>query len=189
MEDTLQSTLIDLAALLDRLGIPYAITGSVVSAVHGDPVTSLNVDVLVQATPAQAGAVADALPAYFYRDREMLQMEAGRFGIANVVDLRSGLKVDISFVPTNGYLDDAMQRSVLARIGSAGPAFRLTSAEDVVLMKLLWRKDSRSQKQWENALSVMRVCGTKLDWRYLFDHAGQLGVADDLIALRDAGGV
>ncbi|MCH7793471.1 MAG: hypothetical protein IID31_14475 [Planctomycetes bacterium] len=54
-------------------------------------------------------------------------------------------------------------------------------------MKLLWRKDSRSQKQWENALSVVRVRGARLDWKYLFEQARELDLVEDLTALRDEG--
>lgn len=189
MEGMLRNALIDLTGRLDRLRIPYAITGSVAGAVHGEPVTSQDVDVLVQATSAQAAALADAMPDHFYRDREMLRTEAGRFGMANLVDTRTGFKIDLSFVPASGYLHEAVNRAAGIRLGSTGPEFRFTSAEDVVLMKLLWRKDSQSRKQWENALGVVRVRGARLDWSYLFLQAARLGVTDDLIDLRNAGGV
>ena len=56
-------------------------------------------------------------------------------------------------------------------------------------MKLLWRKDTQSRKQWENALSVVRVKGVSLDWKYLFEQARTLGLEDDLIKLRDEAGI
>ena len=62
-------------------------------------------------------------------------------------------------------------------------------AEDIILMKLLWRRDTRSTKQWENALSVARVKGARMDWKYLFEQARTLDIEEDLIALRDEAGI
>ena len=56
-------------------------------------------------------------------------------------------------------------------------------------MKLLWRKDTQSTKQWDNALGVARVKGARMDWKYLFENAKSLGVEDDLIRLRDEAGI
>lgn len=189
MQDILRNTLTDVTRVLDDLGIPYAITGSVASGVHGEPITSQDVDLLVVATPDQAGSIADNLSGDFYRDRDALVQEAQRHGMANLLDNRSGLKVDLSFVPSTGYLARAMERSVQVRIGSSGPVFRIVTPEDIILMKLLWRKESRSQKQWSNALGVVRARGGRLDWRYLFEQATQLDLTEDLTQLRDEGGV
>ncbi len=189
MQDILRNALTDVTGVLDDLGIPYAITGSVASGVHGEPITSQDVDILVRATPSQAKAIADNLSSDFYRDCETLEQEAQRHGMANLLDIRSGLKVDLSFVPGPGYLARAMERSVRVRIGSEGPAFRIVTPEDIILMKLLWRKESRSQRQWSNALGVVRAKGARLDWKYLFEQANALNVEDQLTRLRDEGGV
>jgi hypothetical protein len=65
----------------------------------------------------------------------------------------------------------------------------VVTAEDIILMKLLWRRESRSEKQWSNALSVARVKRAKLDWKYLLEQARSLGIEDDLVKLRDAAGI
>jgi hypothetical protein len=57
------------------------------------------------------------------------------------------------------------------------------SAEDIILMKLFWRSDSRSEKQWQNALSVVRTMGVRLDWKYLRHWADRLRLAEDLASL------
>jgi len=74
-------------------------------------------------------------------------------------------------------------------IGGSETQFWFVTQEDIILMKLLWRKDTRSTKQWENALSVARVKGTRMDWAYLFDKARDLDIEDDLTLLRDEAGI
>ncbi|MCG3131363.1 MAG: hypothetical protein FLDDKLPJ_02154 [Phycisphaerae bacterium] len=50
------------------------------------------------------------------------------------------------------------------------------------------RRDSGSQKPWDNALSAARTLGARLDWAYLKEQARRRGVAPDLERLRrDAG--
>jgi hypothetical protein len=39
---------------LERLGIPYAIVGSVASAIHGEPRATLDVDVHLRLSPADS---------------------------------------------------------------------------------------------------------------------------------------
>lgn len=189
MKDALIETLTKTVEALDRESIRYAVTGSIASSVHGEPFMSEDVDLIVQASRRQAEALAALLSPRFYAPADMLGEAAERHSFTNVVDNRTGLKVDLSFIPATGYLSEALARRVEDRIGSAEPRFWFVTPEDIILMKLLWRKDSRSQKQWENALSVVRVRGARLDWKYLFEQARELDLVEDLTALRDEGGV
>lgn len=176
-------------AELERQGIAYAITGSVASSVYGEPYTSQDVDVCVHMTDTQAAALATALPARFYRSEEAMRDAARRRSITNLIDVDTGLKVDLSVTP-----DEPFYRSVMARrrqvpYASGDPSFWTVSPEDVILMKLLCRKDTRSQKQWDNALSVVKTQGAGLDWTYLHDWAARLAIRDDLHSLTQAAGI
>ena len=58
----------ELLAALDRLGIPYLVSGSVASSVHGVARATRNIDVLVEMRDSQAGPLASALSGNFYGD-------------------------------------------------------------------------------------------------------------------------
>lgn len=189
MDDALVGALTAVVEALEAVGAKYAVTGSIASSVHGEPFASLDVDLIVIASAGEAAKVAASLGPRFYAPADMLSAAAERNEFANVVDNASGLKVDLSFVAGTGYLAEALARRVRSRIGSSGPEFWFTTPEDVILMKLLWRRETRSAKQWENALSVARVRGTRMDWKYLFAKAEELGVEGDLTKLRDEAGI
>ncbi len=189
MNDYVIETLIVVVDALDALNIVYAVTGSVASAVHGEPFSSMDADLVVLASAAQAAKIAELLQPRFYAPVDMFVDAQQRHSFANVVDQHTSAKVDLSFVGDDPYLNEVLQRRVLGNIGKAARQFWLVTPEDVILMKLLWRKDTRSAKQWENALSVARVQGARMDWKYLFDRARRLGVENDLIALRDEAGI
>ncbi|HNQ21801.1 MAG TPA: hypothetical protein PKK06_01780 [Phycisphaerae bacterium] len=174
---------------LTHEGIEYAITGSFASGLWGEPHTSHHVDLLVRMTPEQAAALARKLPPRLYRSEEALVQAARVHAMADLIDAKTTLKLDLSAWGFGEYQDEVFRRRVPLRLGPDSPEFLLASPEDVILMKLVWRKDTGSRKQWADALGVVRVQRVRLDWKYLFQQARVLGVEADLTALRDEGGI
>jgi hypothetical protein len=43
----------------------------------------------------------------------------------------------------------------------------IASPEDVIISKLIWRRDSQSDKQWRDILGVLKVQQEKLDFAYI----------------------
>lgn len=188
MDDALIVSLTTVADALEQVGATYAVTGSIAASVYGEPFQSLDVDLIVSASTEQAARLAELLSPRFHAESEMLRDAAANHDFVKVIDQRTGLKVDLSFV-RGAFLGDVLSRRVRCKIGGAEPEFWFVTPEDAILTKLLWRKDSRSAKQWENALGVVRVRGARLDWKYLFEQARELDIEDDLVQLRDEGGV
>lgn len=65
-----------------------------------------------------------------------------------------------------------------------------SSPEDVIVQKLYWYRlgDHVSERQWSDAMGVLRNRKKKLDLTYMHDLAGQMGVSDLLArALAQAG--
>ena len=189
MQDPLAEALDRVTKALEACGIDYAVTGSVATSVHGEPFSSLDVDLVVAGNATRAAKLAENLSPEFYAPADMLIDAAERSAFVNVIDNKSGMKVDFSFIGSDPYLRQVLGRRVRRTIGSAEPEFWFVTAEDAILMKLLWRKDTQSTKQWDNALGVARVKGARMDWKYLFENAKSLRVEDDLIRLRDEAGI
>jgi hypothetical protein len=169
--------------------VQYAITGSVASGLYGEPVTTQDVDIIVRMTESQARQVAQTLPTRFYRSEEALIGAARDGGIVNVIDMDTAFKVDLSVVGLTPFHRDVFDRRRKVEFQPGGMKIDVVSPEDIILMKLHWRKDSRSEKQWRDALGVAQVKGARMDWKYLFEQARGLGVEDDLVRLRDEAGI
>jgi len=174
---------------LDKHKVSYAITGSVASGMHGEPVQSQDVDIAIRMLPSQARALASSLPERFYRSAEHLEEVSKTGGMANLIDSKTGLKIDLSVLENTPYYNEVMARRVLMPFDPLGPSYYVVTAEDIILMKLLWRRESKSEKQWSNALSVARIKRTMLDWKYLWEQARSLGIEGDLVKLRDEAGI
>ncbi len=109
--------------------------------------------------------------------------------MTNLVDPSSGLKIDLSVQSDTPYMNQVFaRRRLVALPGVGGGEIHVVSPEDVVLMKLEWRKGTRSQRQYDDALGVVRALGATLDWVYLMHWARDLGISSDFDALKaDAG--
>jgi hypothetical protein len=173
---------------LEEEGVVYAITGSVASSIHGEPITSIDVDIVMNMRPDQASRLVTKLGSRFYADADVVCRACVDHSMTNVIHRESCLKFDLSILPNTPYYREVFRRRVqVACLGSDAKVW-VVSAEDIVLMKLVWRKSTGSRKQWENALSVVRTQRNRLDWAYLHRWAVELDINADLDDLtREAG--
>jgi hypothetical protein len=97
------------------------------------------------------------------------------------------LKVDV-FVPKGRPFDLAQLNHATAQLVATDPdrLAYVASAEDTILAKLDWyRKGGEvSDRQWRDVLGIVMVQDDRLDWDYMQQQAGGLGVADLLERLR-----
>lgn len=166
--------------VLDRLGARYSIGGSMASAFAGEPRSTLDVDIVVALSPAQADALADALSADFYLDRERLQVAVAERASANLIHVETSIKIDL-FVAGGTPLDEALlERRRAIVIGDPPQQFYVHTPEDILLQKLRWFRlgGQTSDRQWRDILAIVQVQGTALDRAYLARGAVILGVED-----------
>ena len=180
----IQPTLVEMIRLtadaLEAEGVTYALTGSVASSIHGEPYTSEDADFVTRMTPAQAQGIARHFQDGYYADAAMLGNAAIHYGSANIYELKRGVKIDITVLPNTEFNQEIFRRRMLFHPPQWDHGFYVVSPEDLILMKLAWRRDTRSSKQWENALGVARMHGARLDWKHLRHWAQQIDVKDDL---------
>ncbi len=142
-----------------------------------------DVDIVVLLVPDSGEAVLEALrgsEVYFPESEARRAVTSG--GTFNVLHPQSGGKVDIFAVRS----DDAFTQSRIARRVRAevfGIATWIAAPEDIVLAKLRWRLESRSDLQWRDCVEIAAI--NDLDVSYMHRWAAELGVQDDLAELLD----
>lgn len=159
--------LVDVAKILERLRITYAVTGGMALFVWGRPRFTYDVDIIVKLDLDTINHLARALRAlheYGYISEEAMHRAWLRKGEFNFIDGRSGIKVDFWVIKENPFEREQIARRVVRKI--KGESVYFVSPEDLVLSKLLWHAESESARQLDDVESVLRV-QKKLDTAYL----------------------
>ena len=190
MDEVLTIALI-IEDVLDRLGVRHVVGGSLASSLHGIPRATQDIDFVVDLRPADADVIVAELAPRFYVDEHAVKeaiRERTRF---NAIHLETMFKAHV-YVPA---MDEVMETQLAC--GSAfvvdertGRTLVVSSAEDAILQKLRWYRlgEEVSERQWKDALGVLRVQGGRLDREYLERTADRLRVRDLLDQARRASG-
>ena len=180
MDDILGITL-HLARVCQGLGLRYVVGGSLASSLHGIPRATQDVDLVIAMVQDDVPRLVSALGSDFYLDEDAIRDAVERRSSFNLIHLGSYFKADV-FVAR----DDEPTRSQFSRSqaysigGERSDELVVASPEDVVAQKLHWFAlgDHVSERQWSDALGVLKVAGPRLDWAYLGRVCAMLGVED-----------
>jgi hypothetical protein len=185
-DETVEITLL-VTDVLERMGICYAVGGSLSSSLHGVMRSTLDVDIVADLREEHIIPFVQALAPLFYADDEMIRDAIQRRGSFNLIHFETAFKVDV-FIPKERAFDQMQlehrEKSIVAR--DPDRSVFVTSAEDVILAKLEWYRmgEEVSDRQWRDILGVIRVQSTQLDFRYLEQWATVLKVEDLLVRAR-----
>ena len=167
--------------LLEKLGLPFHLTGGVISSFYGELRTTQDVDIVMKITPAQIG-MADQI-VELLQDDFTIYLDACREAIMEgtlfqAIDNETFFKVDIH---VKGIVPREFERSVKKEIVE-GLIVPVVSVEDAILSKLLWINMGSGRSRQD----VVRILKMKheLDTEYLETTAKQLGVGEILDELK-----
>ncbi|HYO45861.1 MAG TPA: hypothetical protein VEY33_04150 [Gemmatimonadota bacterium] len=161
-----QELLTYVGAALDRAGIDYMITGSIVSSLQGEPRLTHDLDVLLAIQSTQVDDLLDAFPGpRFYVDAQAVEGAIRTSGMFNVIDTIEGDKIDFWLLRDEPFDRSRFGRKYQERL--FGTDVKVSSPEDTILAKLWWaRLSGGSEKYFQDALRVYEVQGTVLDDAY-----------------------
>ncbi len=166
---------------LERIGIPYAVGGSLASSLHGVMRSTLDVDILADMKLEHIPALVAALSKEFYADDEMMKDAIGHRSSFNLIHYETAFKVDI-FIRKLRAFDQMQLDRRRASVIATDPeeSVYVVSPEDTILSKLEWYRmgGEVSERQWRDILGVLKIRVGELDLAYLQKWAGELKVGD-----------
>lgn len=189
MEEAIEVTL-RIAAVLNSLGIPYLVGGSLASSLHGQARSTQDVDVVADLRPDHIVPLVAALAGDFYLDEPAIREAVERRSTFNLIHLGTLFKADVFVAGDQPSTRRELQRRQAFTL-DVDPAEEIVvaSPEDIIVQKLHWYRlgDHVSERQWSDAMGVLAVRGTQLDLEYMYELAEEMGVSDLLVrALREA---
>lgn len=161
------------------------LTGSFASSYHGAPRATQDVDLVIAPTGEQLRTFVALLPRdQFYVDegaaREALRLE----GLFNLIDLRTGWKVDLIIRKSRQFSREEFDRRRVVEI--EGASVPVASPEDVLIAKMEWARMGQSARQIEDAAKMLSVRAQQLDRTYIEHWVRELGLAEQWDAVQRA---
>ncbi|MFN3981605.1 MAG: hypothetical protein ACK4SA_14605 [Caldilinea sp.] len=166
---------------LDRLGIAYAVGGSLASSLHGVMRATLDVDIVADMKPEHVQPMIAGLSKEFYADEDMIRDAIERHSSFNLIHYETALKVDVFVCKPRAFDKMQLERRWTSIIATAPEqSIYVVSPEDTILAKLEWYRlgGEVSDRQWRDILGVMKVRAGDLDIGYLQKWARVLEVGD-----------
>jgi Nucleotidyl transferase AbiEii toxin, Type IV TA system len=165
-----------LTEALDRLGIPYLVTGSIATIAYGEPRFTIDIDVVIDLRPEQVDSFCAIFPEpEFYCPRDFAAEAVRKQFQFNVLQPETGLKIDV-IVATGSAFDRTRLRRAQRLPAQPGFEAWFASPEDVILKKLEYYKEGGSEKHIRDILGILRIRGERVDRGYIADWADRLGV-------------
>jgi len=156
--------LCEVAKILQKLKIPYVITGGFAVAVWGRPRFTADIDIIVELLDKNIEPLSKNLfilgkDSYLSEDAVKRALAVG--GEFNFIHSHTGMKVDF-WVRDNDFDKEKIQRAVQKKFKRQIVNF--VSPENLILSKLLWYKKNDSEREIEDIKSILRFSKVKLDY-------------------------
>lgn len=171
---------------LERLGLPYFITGSMAGILYGEPRMTHDVDIVVAMSLRDVARVVEAFPLeeFYCPPEDVLAIEVRREqrGHFNLIHHTSGFKADI-------YLAfDELHRWALAHRRTVvldQLQLRVAPVEYVIVRKLEYFREGRSEKHMRDIRGMLDVSGSEIDLPFLEQWITRLSLAAEWQQARD----
>ena len=155
-----------LVALLEAAGIPHMVTGSFASTFHGVARATQDLDLVIDSTSAALDAFLASLdPDAYYVDPDTARDALRRHSQFNVIDMATGWKADLIIRKARPFsIEEFARRQPVELMGTRT---YVATAEDSVISKLEWAKQSDSTRQLRDVAGVVALRADALDVDYI----------------------
>ncbi|MGB9613533.1 MAG: nucleotidyltransferase domain-containing protein [Candidatus Margulisiibacteriota bacterium] len=180
---TEEEVLREVIGRLEKLNVPYALTGGLATSFYGRPRSTHDFDIIVHLLSG-AGNVKKLLAAFendFYVSEEGIIDAILHKTMFNIIHRETGFKIDFWILKDDEYDKEAFGRKEKVKMLNAD--ISILSAEDMILGKLLWFKASEIDKHLNDAKGIYEVQKGKLDTEYLKRWALKLSIYDLLVKI------
>jgi hypothetical protein len=154
-------------------GIDYMVTGSMALNYYAVPRMTRDIDLVVELVPGDADRVVALFGDAFYVDRDAVRSAIDRQSSFNIIETVHVVKVDFVVRKDTEYrrTEFARRRRVIVE----GEPMVIVAPEDLILSKLDWARESRSEVQLGDVRNVLAAV-PDIDHGYVASWASRLGV-------------
>jgi hypothetical protein len=175
MIETELDVLRDVSRRLESAGISFMLTGSVAMNFYAQPRMTRDIDVVVSLDETQTEGFFRLFERDYYFDRQSVAYAISQRRMFNLIHNDAIIKVDCVVLKTDAYRQEEFARRRQISLGDFETW--IVSREDLILSKLFWARDSKSEMQLGD---VRNLLSTDCDMDYLRSRAKTLKI-DELL--------
>lgn len=153
--------------------IPYMVTGSMAMNFYAMPRMTRDIDFVVELSEPDIDRMIEQFHQDFYIERDMIQQALQQQTMFNMIHMPTVIKVDCVIRKDTPYRREEFSRRQSVNI--EGNSLTIVAPEDLILSKLEWAKETRSEVQMGDVRNLLRTVA-RLDQDYLKQWASVLGV-------------
>ncbi|HEV8641548.1 MAG TPA: hypothetical protein VGV13_10675 [Methylomirabilota bacterium] len=158
---------------LGSAGIPYMVTGSIAANYYAVPRMTRDIDIVIQALGADAERLSELFRGDFYVEPEAVVRAIAERTTFNVIHTALVVKVDFIVRKDSDYRREEFRRR--RRVTIEDITIFVVAPEDLIISKLDWAKDTRSEVQLADVRNLL-AAERGLDWEYLSRWVTRLGL-------------
>jgi hypothetical protein len=165
-----------LVDVMKTLEVRYFVTGSLASITYGEPRFTNDIDIVVELRPEHIDPLCAAFPdpRYYCSRQAAVDAVRKRFQF-NIIEVDTGMKADV-IVPPDTEFGRARFDRILFKTVAGGVDAWLASPEDIILNKLLFYREGRSDKHIRDIAGVLKVQAERIDRVYILGWVEHFGL-------------
>ncbi|MBW2066557.1 MAG: hypothetical protein JRJ03_16730 [Deltaproteobacteria bacterium] len=176
---------------LDKLEIPYVITGAVASIIYGEPRLTHDLDLVVMMKIGDVDGLIKAFPSteFYCPPAEILKIEIRRChrGHFNLIHYETGAKADIYLVG-----EDELHQWALSKrreFDLEGERVWVAPPEYVIIRKLEYFREGGSEKHLRDIAGMLELSPDQIDFKRLEEFIHRYGLESEWQKARALGGL
>lgn len=172
-QDEQNDVLRDCKERLEKLGIAYMLTGSMALVYYAMPRTTVDIDIVIEFSIGDADRFIKEFEPDYYIPHGRIRDAIYRHKMFNILHQKTIIKVDCIISKNDEFQQKAFSRR--KKINYAGFDVWIISREDLILSKLNWAKNTRSEIQLRDVANILR---NGYDENYVESWAKKLNLKD-----------
>jgi hypothetical protein len=160
-----EEVVLKVVEILNRINIPYFLTGALAVVYYGEPRTTQDIDIVVEIQDKDIITLIKNFRSDFIISEESIKVAIRDRTMFNVLHKDMNFKIDFWVLGDDEFSRERILKRSKKNI--LGTEMYLPNAEDVIISKLEWFKMSNLDKHYFDAFGVYRIQKGNLDLEYI----------------------
>jgi len=158
---------------LEKIDVPYMLTGSFAANFYAVPRMTRDIDIVVEILSPDIDKFCRTFQDVYYLDQRALSEAVQNEGMFNIVHNGTVIKVDFILCKDTPYRREEFRRKRQVQLDDI--KIWIVSPEDLVISKLFWAQDSLSERQLSDVKNILAT-SLELDEDYMQKWMHNLGL-------------